>query len=220
MPQLIKLDVEGFGRALRGRPGLIVGASAFFGATYMGDLAQSIGAAFRVEKDGNYLSVADRALANGTPANHVRDEIRRFVGAARPAVPKQLVTHNWAAVLSGTLDSHFEDALRRHAADSASAQQIAVLSDPGAVPPPRQRPVFKLLGLATRDDFCFTRFGYAKHKNRWTMGVKAFSDLVRGLPSCALALQVAHGCWLTSPQLWPHSWRYSRPHCSSWRRIR
>jgi hypothetical protein len=115
--------------------------------------------------------------------------VREVIGAQRKSSLLAHITKNrWSAVLCAALDGHFEDAFQQEADRHATWQPVTVLGDLTTIPPPRTVPVFKLLGVAARDNFAVSTVSYLDRRAEWRHAVKGFADLVKGNPVLCIGM--------------------------------
>ncbi len=175
--------------------GLIVGPgiTKFPGA--FTDLRDGLAEKRAVTANGNFLLVGDSLIDKGHTDGEVREWIREIVGRQQQsAMLSHLSKTRWAAVLSMSLDMHFEDAFQQESARHPLWPQVAVMSDLLLAPPPRTVPVYKLLGSITRDGFACSTVSFVERRSLWRHSVKGLADLTRGNP--VLCLGMADCPWL------------------------
>jgi hypothetical protein len=180
---MCNIELSEIARLMRHRLGLIIGPSQTLYPGCFSDLAEAISERFQIEPGATYLETADRAVAAGVNEEEIRHAIRAFFAAqAGSSDLRHLVRAKWAAIYSAALDSGFEELLRQQISGNLSGQQLTVLSDLSAEPPPRDLLVLKLLGALTRDTFAFSTPSYITQRASWRLVVKTFADRVRSNP--------------------------------------
>jgi hypothetical protein len=191
------IDAADIGQLLRGRMGLLIGPGMTTFPGSFGELRDQLAARGGVTAGDTYLATCDALIDNGTADSQIRDWIRETVsGQKRSALLSHLVKYRWAAVLSAALDGYFDDAFQQESARHVSRQQVTILSDLLTPPPPRTVPVYKLLGLVTRENFAASTVGYVERRSTWRHAVKGFADLVRGNPVLCLGMSDCPGLLL------------------------
>lgn len=178
------------GELLRGRMGLIVGPSITCYPGILNDLSAHLVEQGKLSVEGTFLEVADALLDNGISDSQILEWIQSFIGKQKQsAVISHLAKARWASVLSGSLDSHLEDALQIESSRRPTRQYVTVLNDPLTPPPPRTIPVFKLLGTSARDSFAFSTVTYLQRRSTWRHAVRGFADLVKGNPVLCVGME-------------------------------
>ncbi len=120
---------------------------------------------------------------NGANAPAIHDSLRELVVALTPlAQLRELAKPSWRAILSTTLDTTFELALRRRLDKSPAGRSVTAISDFGAPVPPRTVPMFYLLGSIDRPDFVISSNDYRVRRASWRQATQGFADEVRGHP--------------------------------------
>ena len=174
---------------LRGRMGLIIGPSITKHPESFTDVNNALAEKGGIEAENTYIATGDVLLDKGISPDLVQEWIRDAVGQQTKS---SLLSHinkvRWKAALSASLDAHFEDGFRQEADRRAAWQPVTVLTDMTTPPPPRTTPVFKLLGLATRDGFAYSTVSYLDRRATWRHAVKGFGDLVKGNPVLCLGM--------------------------------
>ncbi len=174
---------------LRGRMGLIIGPGITKFPTAFSDLAGRLAESGNVASGGTYLDVADRMIDAGAADATVAERIREIVGSQQPStLISQLCKARWGAVLSASLDMHFEDGFQQASTGHPSRQPVTVLADLRTMPPPRSIAVYKLLGVAARDGFARSQVTYVERRSAWRHAVKGFADAVKGNPVLCLGM--------------------------------
>src|SRR5581483_8483954 len=178
------------GELLRGRMGLIVGPSVTCYPGILNDLSAHLAEQGKASVKGTFLDAADALLDNGISDSQVIEWVQSFLGKqSASAVISHLAKARWASVLSGSLDSHLEDALQTESSRRPTRQNVTVLNDPLTPPPPRTIPIFKLLGTSARDSFAFSTVTYLQRRSTWRHAVRGFADLVKGNPVLCVGME-------------------------------
>jgi hypothetical protein len=174
---------------LGGRMGLIIGPAITKYPGCFTELNERLAARRDISPEEHYLKTGDALLDKGATCEEVREWIREVVGEQKQS---SLLTHitkfRWGAVLSAALDAHFEDVFEREASRRGTWQPVTVLSNLMTPPPPRTIPVFKLLGVASRDSFAYSTVSYLDRRATWRHAVRGFADLVKGNPVLCLGM--------------------------------
>ena len=145
-----------------------------------------------METKDNFLLTADTAIEKGTSESSVKQWVNEVIGIQKKSAFLSLVTKvRWAAIISATLDLHFEDGFRQETDRHPNWHPVTILSDLTTSPPPRTVPVFKLLGVPTREDFAFSTVSYLDRRATWRHAVKGFADSVKGNPVLCLGMSDA-----------------------------
>ncbi len=184
-----EIKADEVGMLLRGRMGLILGPgiSKFPGS--FDDLSTWLAQQGEIEPGESYIETCDALLDAGVDEANLKEWIRERVGGQkRSALLSHLAKAKWSAVLSVSLDSDFEDRFRQEGSKRAAWPNITILPDPLISPPPGTIPVFKLLGLAARDDFVYSSAAYIAKRATWRHAVKGFADHTSGNPVLCLGM--------------------------------
>jgi hypothetical protein len=186
-----EIKANEIGALLRGRMGLIIGPSITKYPGCLDEVSQKIADRGGVKPGDTYLTTGDALSEKGVADADVRTWVREVVGAQKKSSFMGHITKNrWCAVLSAALDAHFEDGFQQEADRHATWQPVTVLADFMMPPPPRTVPVFKLLGVAARDNFARSTVSYLDRRATWRHAVKGL-DFRRTLGGEMLALLTA-----------------------------
>ncbi len=185
--QISREDVE---KLLTGRLGLLFGAQLTRSHDVWEQITQHLAKKHTVDAPRDFFDVGNQILSKGVPVNDLAAEIRSILSALplNPSAQK-IAKVRWAAALSTTLDTSFESEFQAANRRRPNGPKVAVLSDLPQVVPPRQIPVFKLLGSIDRDDFALSEASYAIRRARWPAALKDFIDLVKDKPVLCLGMR-------------------------------
>lgn len=176
-----KLTLEGFERCMRGQPGLLIGPGLTLGAGGLKEIAHDLNEAFpQCANESDPFLVADCLVAQNVEQARVTESIRSSIQKLRKK--KQLgnlATVRWSSVLSFSIDDEFEIELQAWAAKSPVRPRIATIADPTVPVPPRNLPIYEMLGLISRDDFVVTTNDYRLRRTVWPQMLKDFASYVR-----------------------------------------
>src|SRR5262249_4067440 len=146
----------------------------------MDEVNQKLAEQGGVERRDTFLLTGDALSDKGVSEADVRKWVREAIGAQKKSSLLAHITKNrCCAVLCAALDGHFEDAFRQEADRHATWQPVTVLGDLATTPPPRTVPVFKLIGVAARDNFAVSTVSYLDRRAVWRHAVKGFADSVK-----------------------------------------
>ena len=174
---------------LRGRMGLIIGPGVTKCPGSFTELSAELAAKGEVSEGRHYIETGDASLDKSVTEDTIKQWIRECIsGQSRAVGMSQLAKIRWGAVLSASLDLEFEDRFEQEKSRHPTWPPVTTLVDLQRSPPPGTLPVYKLLGLASRDDFVFSEAGYIRQKATWRHAVKGFADLVKGNPILCLGL--------------------------------
>ena len=183
------IQPDEIGRLARGRMGLILGPGLSLYPGSLSDLSKELATQHQVPQGPTYLKTADAALEKGIEATAIRETIRSFVAAQKPStLLTQLCKAKWAAVLSAALDTYFDERLRQEYSRRVVAPAVTTVADLATVPPPRSLPVFRLLGVAGRENLAYSTTSYIKQRIAWRRCLGTFSDCVKGNPVLCLGM--------------------------------
>ena len=174
---------------LTGHAGLILGPAATCHSGCLSSIADELRSTFAIDINGNYLAVAESAIAQGKDKANIRRTIRGAISKFQPSpLISQLAKIRWAAVLSATPDMHFETKMSEEQEKRPSRRPVTVLSDFREPLPPRTIPVLKLLGVGTRDDVPMTSTEYVRSRGNWRRAIPLFSSFVKGNPCICIGM--------------------------------
>lgn len=179
-----KLTADGLERYLRGQLGLILGPGLTLGAGGLREIARDLLAESSDSSgDSDPFLVVDRLIADGVPRADIIQHLRTSVQRLQKHVnARNLSSVRWSAVLSFSVDIAFETEMQAWAEKSPVRPRVATIIDPTMAVPPRSLPVYKMLGVATRDDFVLTTNDYRLRKIAWPQVLRDFSAYVRANP--------------------------------------
>lgn len=184
-----KLELDDFRQILRGGIGLIVGPAQTLNPKWADPIMEKLKSSFGVESQGTYLDQGSAAAAKGHTSQDIRNAVRDAIkGQCGSPLSASLASVRWSALLSCSLDMHFELKLQEQADSRAGRRSFTVVSDLTMALPPRTVPAFKMLGTVLRDDFPVTLSQYVLQRNKWRRAVPAFADRVRGNPVLCLGM--------------------------------
>ena len=141
------------------------------------------------------LLQGDNLSALGIEQKEIRKHISMAINQIRPNNEIQHIAEiSWSAVLSASIDSHFERTFQRWADRSPARPNITAITNLSQPIPPRTIPVYKLLGSIQSDDFVITSNDYRLRKTQWRQALGGFCNNVQGSPT--LCLGMAECRWL------------------------
>ncbi len=179
----------------RNRVGLVVGPSVTTSDPgFMRALKEKLADTYTVPAGQTYRETAESAIAGGANIEAVRSQIRRVVVATAPSPHiRTLARIRWSAILSLSMDKHFEEALVARCAAALHGRDVTVISNLLDGPPAHSVPVFKLLGACDRGDIVATPSDLLRRTPLWPRPVHSFLDAVRASPILCLGLTDSEG---------------------------
>ncbi len=112
---MAELSIDQFGEMLRGRMGLIIGPGATKFPGCMKELHVSLASDRSLPAEESLFAIGDVLLEQEVKDSEIMESIREKQSKQKKSA---LLTHltkvRWAAVLSLSLDSHFEDDYRQY----------------------------------------------------------------------------------------------------------
>lgn len=189
------VTVDDLPRLIRGHLGLILGSAATTGPGTHATLIRQLTDKFDVERQSTLFDTVDEVLRSGVDAAAIRQTLRDALGSLSPlAQLRELAKPSWRAILSTTLDTAFEMALRERLDRSPASRTVTALSDFALPLPPRSVPIFCLLGSRDRSDFVASSNDYRVHRVAWRLAMHAFAAHVKGNP--VLCIGFGETTWL------------------------
>ncbi len=177
---------------LQNRAGLVVGPAVTLPATAFGELSAHLADRYQVPRGDSFLETADHVLDSTDPDPPLPEAISEFFASSQhPSVTIRGAIPRWAAVLSLTLDSAFENALRAAEARRPVSRNVTVATDFGQTLPPRTLPVLKLLGSLESGDFVHSSASYRRRRTQWPTAARIFSDRLKGGPVLIIGFEAA-----------------------------
>lgn len=207
-----KLSVDELEQYIRGQLGLILGPSMTVGAGSFREISRDllIGSS-DMTGDSDPFSVADRLIADNTDRTVIIDSVRASVERLQKHCNiGNLSSIRWSAVLSFSIDNAFETELQAWATKSPVRPNVTTIVDTALPVPPRSLPIFKMLGLAAREDFVITTNDYRLRKSCWPQILRDFPAYVRanavlccGFTECESMLLDLLALWISAPHPCP-----------------
>jgi hypothetical protein len=183
------IDLADFEKLLRGNPGLLIGPGQTIHADHCADVQSFLQSKYSTQ--GNSL----HAVVDSLIATHgaTEDELRRAVADAFKASPpapqlSQLAKIRWSAVLSASADLFLEHAMQEEEEKRPTRRSVYTAFDLAQPLPPRDIPVFKMVGSYVRRDFCLSTPAYLQRKLQWRLVVPTFIEKVAGNPVLCLGM--------------------------------
>ena len=177
---------------LQNRAGLVLGPAMTLPATALAELSTHLAVRYQVPKGDSFLQTADNVLDSSDPNPPLSAAISEFLANRQhPSMSISGANPRWAAVLSLTLDSVFENALRAAEARRPVSRNVTVATDFRQTLPPRTLPVLKLLGSLESGDFVHSSASYRRRRAQWPTAARIFSDRLKGGPVLLIGFAAA-----------------------------
>lgn len=184
------VSVDDLPRLIRGPLGLIIGSAATTGPGTHATLIRRLSEAFDVAPKDQLLATVDDLLERGVDVSEIRRIIRQAVESLLPiAQVNELAKPNWRAIVTTTLDTTFELALRQRLDRSPASRTVTALSDLTVPLPPRTLPIFCLLGSKDRSDFVVSSNDYRVRRTAWRPALHSFAAHVKGNPVLCIGFE-------------------------------
>ena len=177
---------------LQNRAGLVLGPAMTLPATAFAELSAHLAVRYQVPEGDSFFQTADNVLDSADPDPPLPAVISEFLASRQhPSMGISGANPRWAAVLSLTLDSVFENALRAAEVRRPVSRNVTVATDFRQTLPPRTLPVLILLGSLESGDFVHSSASYRRRRAQWPAATRIFSDRLRGGPVLIIGFEAA-----------------------------
>lgn len=183
-----RIDLTELSQHLRTGCGLIIGPAQSIGPSGIAQIATALQDRFNLTARGASLSMLPETVS-GFPEDAIRATLKEVIAATKASPHlRDIAKIHWSAVLSFTLDLHFEERAQEEAQKKLNRKPITVVADASLPLPPKTVPVFKMLGAHTRQDFSASASSYIQHRSDWRTFVPLFAQMVHGRPVVCLGM--------------------------------
>lgn len=174
------LDLHELTSLLAKRPGLLFGLGLSLSIDSQRELLSSL--SVDANSGGIPSTPTDfRSLADRHPVDKLAEIGDEWLRGADSGLQLNTVAKvRWPAILSASVDSHFEDHARRELSNSLYRRQLAVVTSSSSPPPSRSRCLFRLFGSREQASKALSLTGYLRLRSQWRLMLRTFADEIRG----------------------------------------
>jgi hypothetical protein len=191
-PPMNEVKPEDLAGYLRGRMSLIIGPDITKFPQSFTAISNQMAKQADVIALPRFIDTSEELIAKGLLPVSVQKTVNEIIGSQpSSSVLVQLAKVRWAAVLSFSLDSHFDDCFRQERDRRAMWPQIAVLRTLTEPLPPKAIPLFKLMGISTDQTCAYSAAEYTIRKALWRDAAKIFRDYTKANPVLCIGLSDA-----------------------------
>lgn len=196
MPQFV--DFQEFSENYNGSVGLVVGPAI----TASPEISKEARSFFSASKniDSNDISsyvlipfLEEHGRKHSKSADELRVDAKDFLlGLEYSSGTKHLSKGRWAGVVSLAPDSLLDDLLRINIEQLPTTREVALIDEPGSLPPKRCLPIYKLLGNARssnpRSGVLVTRLEHDIKIHQWAGMMHTLPDHIQNKPILVVGL--------------------------------